>query len=435
MKILELRAENIKNLKVVEIKPGDSAVILEGKNGAGKSAVLDSLFMALTGKKLEKPIREGEARAQVEVDLGDYRIKRVITAKGERLEVLSKEGAAFKSPQTLLDGILGELTFDPLKFSSMEDKARRQLLADLVGLNFATLDGKRIFAYNERTIKNRELKALETTLHGIQKPADGTPREEISLAEEIAKVEALEAKERAYEDYLRGVQGARDSIADNKRLIDEKARTIADLKERISVLEGEIKRLESENAEIIGNIEAAKAPELVSPDQITAARDGLRDIEQKNIVIRNAVKFDEALKNLETAKAAVDKLDKEIEEIDQDKQKQITAAKFPIEGLGITDEYVIYQGRPFSQLSTGQQWKVSTAIAMALNPKLKIILIREGSLLDQEGLKAIVELAKEKDYQLWIEKVSDSKGVGIYIEDGAIPGQNLKPEKPLPPEG
>ena len=57
---------------------------------------------------------------------------------------------------------------------------------------------------------------------------------------------------------------------------------------------------------------------------------------------------------------------------------------------------------------------------MALNPALKIILIKDGSLLDEEGIKTVTEIAKGKDYQLWIECVKDSPGCGIYIEDGEI---------------
>jgi len=432
MKIVELRAENIKNLKVVEIRPEDGAVILTGKNGAGKSAVLDSIFIALTGKKLERPIRDGENRAEVIVDLGTYKVRRIFTAKGERLEVLNKDGDAKTSPQTFLDGILGELTFDPLAFANMEDKPQRQLLADLLGLNFDQLDKQRAFAYNERTIKNRELKSLETALHGMAKPAEEALRQEISMAEEISKVEALEAKAKLHGDYLENQDGWRDAIEEYKKVIAEKNALIDELAKRIETLKREIGNVE-------GNIEAfmqkAKEeiePENVSPEQISAARAGLREIEAKNIAIRNVVKFDEALAKLETTKKEVEKLDKEISDIDQTKEMLVTAAKFPIEGLGITDEYVTYGGQPFSQLSTGQQWKISTAIAMALNPKLKVVLIREGSLLDKEGLQAVVDLAKEKDYQLWIEKVSDDAGVGIYIEDGAIPGQE---KAPLPPEG
>ena len=43
MKILELRAENIKKLVAVEIKPDGNIVEITGKNGAGKTSVLDSI--------------------------------------------------------------------------------------------------------------------------------------------------------------------------------------------------------------------------------------------------------------------------------------------------------------------------------------------------------------------------------------------------------
>lgn len=57
---------------------------------------------------------------------------------------------------------------------------------------------------------------------------------------------------------------------------------------------------------------------------------------------------------------------------------------------------------------------------MALNPKLRVIFVRDGSLLDKEGVKAILEMAAAKDYQVWMEYTKDEKGMGIYIEDGEI---------------
>ena len=103
-----------------------------------------------------------------------------------------------------------------------------------------------------------------------------------------------------------------------------------------------------------------------------------------------------------------------------EKNNRINTAKFPIAGLGVDDENVIFNDIPLQNLSTGQQIRVSTAIAMALNPQVKIILIREGSLLDTDGLKVVFDMAQEKDYQIWIESVEDTKGVGIFIENGEI---------------
>ena len=75
---------------------------------------------------------------------------------------------------------------------------------------------------------------------------------------------------------------------------------------------------------------------------------------------------------------------------------------------------------PFSQASASEQIRVSLAMAMALNPKLRVIRILDGSLLDAENLALIAEMATEHDFQVWIERVSDTSGVGVVIEDGQV---------------
>ena len=49
MKILKLTAENFKKLSAVEITPDGNVVVISGKNGAGKSSVLDAIEAALCG--------------------------------------------------------------------------------------------------------------------------------------------------------------------------------------------------------------------------------------------------------------------------------------------------------------------------------------------------------------------------------------------------
>jgi energy-coupling factor transporter ATP-binding protein EcfA2 len=439
MKIIELRAENIKNLKAIEIRP-EGAVVLEGKNGAGKSAVLDSIFMALTGKKIAEPIRNGEKRAEINVDLGNYKIKRVFTAKGDRLEVLSAEGAAFTSPQTMLNEILGNLSFDPLQFAEMGKNAegmrrQRAMLSALVGLDFTEADKERTRLYDERTRKNREIKGgdptsyrpspgqplpLESLVGAMQQPKPGTPRVEISMAEEIKKVTALEEQARIHEKY----EEDKCAISDRRaaKEIEKKMHldNIKDLEEQIAAAKTSVQMLDIEIKDLESAMTKLPEPANIMPEQIVEARQALLNVEESNKEIRKAIEYDQAMARLEDAKKVVVQIEKEMMDIDLAKEAKIKAAKFPIEGLGLTDQYVTFNGKPFSQLSTGEQIRVSTAVAMALNPTLKIIVVREGSLLDKVGLEAIVALAKEKDYQLWIERVSDDKQVGIYLEDGEI---------------
>src|SRR4051812_37263172 len=67
MKIISLHAENVKRLKAVDITPDSPTVVIAGKNGQGKSSVLDSILLALAGKDAAKlmtrPIRDGAERA------------------------------------------------------------------------------------------------------------------------------------------------------------------------------------------------------------------------------------------------------------------------------------------------------------------------------------------------------------------------------------
>lgn len=75
MKIVKLQAENVKRLRAVEITPNGDVVYISGRNGQGKTSVLDSIWYALKGgdalKGVDKPIREGEKTAMVSLDLGD----------------------------------------------------------------------------------------------------------------------------------------------------------------------------------------------------------------------------------------------------------------------------------------------------------------------------------------------------------------------------
>jgi recombinational DNA repair ATPase RecF len=47
MKIIRLQSENVKKIKAVEIKPDGNVVVVSGKNGAGKTSLLDSGNMAV----------------------------------------------------------------------------------------------------------------------------------------------------------------------------------------------------------------------------------------------------------------------------------------------------------------------------------------------------------------------------------------------------
>lgn len=61
---------------------------------------------------------------------------------------------------------------------------------------------------------------------------------------------------------------------------------------------------------------------------------------------------------------------------------------------------------------------------MAANPKLRVLRIRDGSLLDKKSLGLIAAMADDQDFQVWIEAVDTTGKVGIFMEDGAVAKMN-----------
>ena len=112
------------------------------------------------------------------------------------------------------------------------------------------------------------------------------------------------------------------------------------------------------------------------------------------------------------------------------KSDALKSAKFPISGLSFNDDGVLYKDIPFSQCSAAERLKVSLSIAMAMNPKVRVIRITDGSLLDDSNLKVISDMAKEKDFQIWLETIHSDDPLRVIIEDGEIKQKGVKDNEP-----
>lgn len=416
VRVVGLRTENVKNLKVVSIEPKENVVVISGKNAAGKSAIIDSVFLAIAGKDALKeypdPIRHGEKNAKVEVDLGEYIVTRTWTSIKTYLKIENKEGAVFRSPQALLDKMKSDLSFDPAEFAQKSEKEQVHTLMNLLGLSkdLIAFDAEKKQVFDERTIINRQIKDLDAQIKGIELP-------EILPTEEISTVAVLE-------NYTK----ATEIISMNKRM-----RTDLEIEEeRIKILENSIADLtnaleQSQNNLANQNVKVtemrATVESLVDPD-LETFKCNVTDAEKTNRQVRLKVTRDElALKSVELAETAKEMTNKLIE-IDYLKTEKINEAEMPIDELGFNEHGVTYRGEALKQCSSAEQLRVTVAIAMALNPTLRVIRIADGSLLDSESMAIIEEMAEEKDYQVWIEIVDESGDVGIYIEDGEVSKDN-----------
>ena len=92
----------------------------------------------------------------------------------------------------------------------------------------------------------------------------------------------------------------------------------------------------------------------------------------------------------------------------------------PVPGVAFDDGAVLLDGLPFDQASDAQQLRASIAIASAMNPKLRVIRVRDGSLLDKDSMALLAEFAETNDMQVWIETVQSGRPGAIVIEDGMV---------------
>lgn len=406
MKIIRLTAENVKRLKAVEITPDGTVQVITGRNAQGKTSVLDAIWLALGGgaaaRGTTRPIRDGEDKASVTLDLGDLIVVRTWAADKTALTVKSADGAKYPSPQAVLDSLVGRLSFDPLEFTRLSARDQVAALLDLVDLDvdLDALAAERALAYDQRTEVGRAGKALEGQLSGLGK-AEDAPLDEVSASALIAEIRAAQEQDSAQA----GDRFTRDRLADG---VETTKSEIARLTARLAEQETAVK--------VIEKTISKHQPEV----DVSALETRLDGVEETNRAVRRNAQRSDVTKRLHEAREAYQAKTDAIAHIDRTKADALAAAVFPVDGLGFDDDGVTYQDIPFSQASSAEQIRVSLAMAMALNPKLRVIRILDGSLLDAENLALIADMAAAQDYQVWIERVADASGVGVVIEDGQV---------------
>jgi DNA repair exonuclease SbcCD ATPase subunit len=428
MKILKLTAENIKRLKVVEIKPSGEIVEITGRNAQGKTSVLDSIWWALAGTShiQTQPIRKGEKKARIRLDLGELIVERRFNEHGSTLFVESVAGARFPSPQTMLDELLGALSFDPLAFARMEPREQYNALRKTVKLSVDTdlLDGQNAADFAKRTDVNRDAKALRARAEAIIFPVElpDAPVDETTLlndiqkaGEENAEIEARKARrEKASEEIKRKHELAvyeRNAAANNQAEAEKHMQTAKERAAKANSYDAEAAELEAKLKE------AGPLPQPVDVGMIRRSLDAAKSVNAGVTKRSERAKLTAEAEALEKNSAA---LSEKIIAREQAKQDAIRSAKMPVEGLGFGTGRVEFNGVPLEQTASSEQLRISLAIAMAANPKLRVIRIMDGSLLDSASLKQIANSAKENDYQIWIERVDESGKIGVVIEDGSV---------------
>lgn len=415
-KIVSLLAENVKKLKAISITPDGNIITLTGPNGAGKSSVLDSIAWTLGGEKLipEKPVRDGQKSGKSVVDFGTLKVTRRYNASGTtELIVENAQGEPQAGPQGILNKIIGKFCFDPLEFATMEDKPQLDALCQLVGVDLKPYYAKRKLLYDQRTDVNRDAAAAKVKVNATPRVEDA-PEAEVSAAELSAELERINAHNQGIERHEEELKDLEEGLEAAKQ---EAKQTLAALEKARKAYESAIAW--EEDAGIAINKKRAENEKLVKQDP-APVRAKIATADETNRKVRQNAKHKELADDLAAHEKSAKNLTAAIDKLDKEKEDKLAKAKFPLKELSFDENGVLFNGNPFSQASDAEKLRTSVAIGMAMNPTLRVMFVRNGSLLDQNGLKIVAELAEAKDFQIWIEDARSTDPAAITIEDGEI---------------
>lgn len=418
MRLASLEIENIKRISMVHLDTrGKKVIVIGGNNGDGKTSILDSFMYAVGGASFipVEPLRRGARKGKVLVELvapdgGVLYVERRVTKKGSDVAVWPKDGEKYASPQSVLNALFeskdrtgSKIFFDPTSFMGMKPEEQMKLLKQILGISFDDLERKHTDLYAERTGISREAKLLEGQVEAMPhydeaKSAVDTTALMTELREAEQRNKVAEAAEREIETLT---TKAEQYEAELERL---RARAI-EVKAAIAEIRGQ---------------QAVAASKAVEPVDTQAITDKLINAQELNDKVDANKRRRELQTQMRTKNGEADKITFSLEAIAEEKANRLAQAKFPVPGLSFSDDGVLLNDLPFDQGSSAEQLRVCVAMGLAMHPKLRVLLIRDGSLLDDNSLALLEQMVEEHDAQVFVERVSKGAECSVIIEDGLI---------------
>lgn len=473
MKVTKIKIKNLFGIK--EYETDGKCLELAGKNGVGKTSVIDSIRYALTNKSdREYIVRKGETEGEiiVETDTG-LLIDRKARTNMTDYKSVKQNGLEVRSPEAFLKDIFTPLQLNPVEFMAMDSKHQNAQILDMIEypwnmdtiiewfgeipawVNYdqnilAVLNDiqaeKGLYFQNRQDI-NRDIRSkrafVEEIAASIPVGYDVDKWEKASTGELYQKIERIQKENQQ-------IQKAQQVI-DNK---NNKIRSFeAEREISISALNTEIGNRENQIEKDI-----LKLQEQINKLQIE--KDGLADKKKDKLDVinhtyqANVAEFEAECKEYEkfVGKEQIDtkelseqaeeiekmkshineyrrmqRLQEEVEELQECSQAltdKIEKARtlpgeilenctIPIEGLTVENGIPLINGLPVSNLSDGQKLDLCVDVAIQKPNGLQIILIDGVEKLATDMREKLYQKCKSKGLQFIATRTTDDPDMTV----------------------
>lgn len=473
MKVTKIKIKNLFGIKEYEMD--GKSLELAGKNGVGKSSVIDSIRYALTNKSgREYIVRKGETEGEiiVETDTG-LLIDRKSRTNMADYKSVKQNGLEVRSPEAFLRDIFTPLQLNPVEFMTMDSKHQNAQILDMIEYpwNMDTIKewfgeipawvsyDQNILAvlndiqaekgqyFQNRQDINRDIRSkrafVEEIAASIPTGYDVDKWENASAGELYQKIERIQKENQQ-------IQKAQQAI-DNK---NNKIRSFeAEREISISALNTEIgnreNQIEKDILKLQEQIKALQAEKNGLADKKKDKLDVINRTYQANVAefeaeCREYEKFigkelvdtkelSAQAEEIEKMKSHINeyrrmqRLQEEVEELQESSQAltdKIEKARalpgeilenctIPIEGLTVENGIPLINGLPVSNLSDGQKLDLCVDVALQKPNGLQIILIDGVEKLATDMREKLYQKCKSKGLQFIATRTTDDPDMTV----------------------
>ena len=407
IKVTELRAENIKRVKAVQITPAENGLtVIGGNNNQGKTSVLDAIAWTLGGDRYRpsEPSREGSMippRIHIELSNGLI-VER--SGKNSALKVIDPSGN--KGGQQLLNEFVEQLALDLPRFLQSSGKEKAQTLLQIIGVGdqLFTLEQQETKIYNERTTIGRI--SEQKTAYAKELPFwPDVPTEPVSASGLIRQQQDILAR-----------NGENQHKRDNAYQLQAQRNALA---EKVNSLRNELERYTKQLEQTDHDMSIAfKTAENLRDESTAELEANIRGIDELNVKIRSNLEREKAEDDARAYDDQYKGLTAQLEAVRKAKTDLLSGADLPLPGLSVADGELTYNGQKWDNMSSSEQLRVATAIVRRLKPECGFVLLDKLEQMDLKTLQDFGAWLESEGLQAIATRVSTGDECSIIIEDG-----------------
>lgn len=411
-----LEVENVKKVKAVSLTPSPKGLtIIGGKNGAGKTTVLDAIVWALAGDRYKpsEAAREGSMTPpHIWLTLSNGL---TVERKGKNAALTVTDPTGRRAGQQLLNEFISVLALDLPRFMQANAKEKADTLLQILGIGpqLKKLDDEISRAYTQRTAVGQIYDQKKGYADELPE-YPGAPEEEVSLSELLARhgeILRQNAENKRLRDELENLKSRRDLVL----------RQIVDTTATLNTL------IEKRDALINAITNAEKDAKTLHDESTDAIEENIREIETINAQVRANLTKEKALEEAAAENEKYGQLTDYIQNKRAERLALLEGADLPLPELTVEDGELKYKGHSWDCMSGSEQLRVAAAIVRRLNPSCGFVLLDKLEQMDVDTLTEFGAWLEQEGLQAIATRVSTGAECTIIIEDGNVAGA---PEAP-----